>query len=190
MSSDTLRLFIAIPIDEKWREQLIEKSTLLKSNLHFQKWTHPEDYHITLKFLGDTSVTKIQQIEKLLNDVAEVTNPFELRGEGWGTFGSQSSPSILWANVDGDLNSLTELHRKIEKNLDGLFPRENRPFSPHLTIARRYKGKDQLRTSIEDYFLDVIESEVISWSVKEIKLYESNLQKIPMYKPIASFKFV
>ncbi|OMF37041.1 2'-5' RNA ligase [Paenibacillus sp. FSL H8-0548] len=189
MSSETLRLFIAIPIDEKWREQLIEKSTLLKSNLHFQKWTHPEDYHITLKFLGDTSVSKIQQIEKLLNNVAEVTDPFELRGKGWGTFGSQTSPNILWASVGGDLNSLTELHRKIDDSMDGLFPRENRVFSPHLTIARRYKGKDQLKTSIEDYFPDAIES-VISWSVKEMKLYESNLQKKPMYKSIASFKFV
>ncbi|MGO4546733.1 RNA 2',3'-cyclic phosphodiesterase [Paenibacillus sp. 2TAB23] len=99
MSSETLRLFIAIPIDEQLREQLTEQSRLLKSNLHFQKWTHPEDYHITLKFLGDTSVHKIQQIKKLLYDVALATEPFELRGKGWGTFGSQTSPNVLWASV-------------------------------------------------------------------------------------------
>ncbi|CAM4504089.1 2'-5' RNA ligase [Paenibacillus endophyticus] len=188
MSSEPLRLFIAIPIDQKWRERLTEQSRRLKSNLYFQKWTHPEDYHITLKFLGDTSIATIQQIQKLLSNVALATEPFELRAKGWGTFGAPTSPSILWASVGGDLDALTDLHRRIEDSLEGLYPRENRAFSPHLTIARRYKGKDQLKTAIDDYFPDDKGSEN-NWFVKEIQLYESNLETVPMYKPIATFTF-
>lgn len=186
MSSETIRLFIAIPIDQKWRVRLTEQSRRLKSNLHFQKWAHPDDYHITLKFLGDTSITNIQQIEKLLSNVALATEPFELRPKGWGTFGAPTSPSILWASVGGNLDALADLQRRIENSLEGLYPRENRAFSPHLTIARRYKGKDQLITAIDDYF-PVDTGSDNSWLVKEIQLYESNLETAPMYNPIATF---
>lgn len=188
MNTKSMRLFVAIPIDQRWREQLTEHSTLLKSNLPFQKWTHPEDYHITMKFLGDTSIGQLQKIEKLLVKVAENSNPFEIKGKGWGTFGSQASPSILWAGVGGDLNSLRNLHQRIEDSLAKLFPKENREFNPHLTVARRYNGQEPLKTSIEEY-LPAASEPNINCSVNEIKLYQSHLQKIPMYEPIISYKF-
>lgn len=186
MSTEPLRLFIAIPIDERWREQLTEQSIALQTTLPFQKWTHPEDYHITLKFLGDTSVSQLHQIEKILVNVSENTCPFELTGKGWGIFGDQAAPSILWAGVGGDLNSLNNLHIKIDDSLEELFPKEKRNFSPHLTIARRYKGKVPLSTSFEKYYPDTTDL-IINWSVNEIKLYQSHLQKKPMYEAIATY---
>ncbi|MNH99172.1 RNA 2',3'-cyclic phosphodiesterase [compost metagenome] len=83
---------------------------------------------------------------------------------------------------------MKSLHQQIEDSLDGLFTKEDRQFSPHLTIARRYKGKDPWVTSIHEYFPDTSES-MISWSVNEIKLYQSHLQKKPMYESIATFRF-
>jgi len=186
MNAETQRLFIAIPIDEGWRKHLVKQSTLIQSRLPFQKWTHPEDYHITLKFLGDTSVDKLQQIKKILVKVSDSTSPFQLQGKGWGTFGPQAAPSILWVGVGGELDSLINLHHKIEDCLSELFQKENREYTPHLTIARRYNGRGLLTTSIKEYLSEIPELSS-NCSVNEIKLYQSHLRKKPMYEPIASF---
>jgi 2'-5' RNA ligase len=187
MDAELPRLFIAVPIDERWREQLTEQCTLLQSKLPFQKWTHPEDYHITLKFLGDTTPDQIEQIERLLESITKATSPFELTENGWGTFGPDTAPSILWAGLGGDLSSLNSLQHIVDISMaDAGFPQENRAFHPHLTIARRYKGKSP--SPLKQYLPDSPESP-IDWYVKEIKLYQSHLQKRPMYESIATFRF-
>jgi 2'-5' RNA ligase len=188
MDTELPRLFIAVPIDERWREQLAKQCLLLQSKLPFQKWTHPQDYHITLKFLGDTTADQMEQIQQQLANVSEAFSPFELTEKGWGTFGPHTAPSILWAGVGGDLSTLTKLQQKVDSSMAELgFPQENRAFHPHLTIARRYKGKGPLTSPIKQYLPEADESP-IDWSVKEIKLYQSHLQKKPMYEPIATFK--
>jgi 2'-5' RNA ligase len=188
MNMESPRLFIAVPIDERWREKLTRQCTSLKSKLPFQKWTDPEDYHITLKFLGDTASAQIQQLERLVESITKATAPFELTEKGWGTFGPHAAPSILWAGVGGDISSLNNLHRIVEISMADLgFPQENRSFHPHVTLARRYKGKTPLMTPIKQ-LLPEPEGQPIEWSVKEIKLYQSHLQKRPMYEAISTFK--
>jgi RNA 2',3'-cyclic 3'-phosphodiesterase len=190
MEAESPRLFIAVPIDELWREQLIKQSTMLQLKLPFQKWTHPEDYHITLKFLGDTSTEKIQQIQRKLLDLSGVTRSFELTEKGWGAFGPHAVPSLLWAGVGGDLTSLLDLQKKVDSSMAELgYPPEDRAFHPHLTIARRYKGKGPLSVPIKQYFPEETKS-LIRCSVKEIILYQSNLSKKPMYEALASYKLI
>jgi 2'-5' RNA ligase len=186
MDTESPRLFIGIPIDERWKERLIKHISLLQLKLPFQKWTHAEDYHITLKFLGDTSAVQLQQLQKLLAMISNTTSPFELTEKGWGTFGPDEAPIVLWAGVGGDLTSLHILQQKIDGMLNLEFPKENRDYHPHLTIARRYNGREPLTIPIKEYLPEA--REPINWSVDEIKLYQSHLQKRPMYEPIASFK--
>src|SRR5665647_1138386 len=185
MKADLQRLFIAVPIDDIWRKRLTEQCTLLQLNIPFQKWTHPDDYHITLKFLGETSVNQVQQIKKHLANIAKDTRPFVLKENDWGTFGPQIAPSILWAGVGGDLTSLNNLQKKVDSMDEIGFPKENRIFHPHLTIARRYIGIAPME--ISEYLPETAES-IIHWSVSEIKIFQSHFHKKPMYEPIASFK--
>jgi 2'-5' RNA ligase len=190
MEAESPRLFIAVPINEPWREQLIKQSTMLQLKLPFQKWTYPEDYHITLKFLGDTSAGQIQQLQRKLMDISEVTRSFELTEKEWGTFGPHAAPSILWAGVGGDLTSLHDLQKKVDLSMAELgYPQEDRTFHPHLTIARRYKGKSPLSVPIKQYFPEETTS-LIRCSINEIKLYQSNLRTKPMYEALASFKLI
>jgi 2'-5' RNA ligase len=182
-----VRLFIAVPIGEQFREYLIKESIMLQKKLSFQKWTDPADFHITLKFLGDTTLDQISQIHKYLNDLASVTSPFELCHLGWGVFGPQSAPSILWAGIGGEVNSLHILQQKVDESTINIgFIQETRAFHPHITIARRYKAKYPLSTPLKTYLPNTSEPP-IQWQVNEIKLYQSHLQKKPMYEEIASF---
>ncbi|NHN34422.1 RNA 2',3'-cyclic phosphodiesterase [Paenibacillus agricola] len=186
MITEFPRLFIAISIDEGWRIQLAEQVNLLQHKLPFQKWVHLEDYHITLKFLGEASVEQFPKIQNHLAQVSKMIQPFELTEKGWGTFGPLEAPNILWAGVGGDLDSLNKLQQHIDHMEDHGFPKENRKFHPHLTIARRYKGKAPLAAPIEAYLPKANES-IIKWSVTEIKLYQSHVHKSPMYEPLDSF---
>jgi 2'-5' RNA ligase len=182
------RLFIAVPIDELFRKYLIKECIMLQKKFSFQKWTDPADYHITLKFLGDTTLDQIQQIHKYLNDLSSATSPFELCNLGWGVFGPQTAPAILWAGIGGEVNSLHNLQQKVDGSLINIgFIQEARAFHPHITIARRYKGKIPLGMLPMQYLPKTSEPS-IHWQVNEIKLYQSHLQKKPMYEEIASFK--
>jgi RNA 2',3'-cyclic 3'-phosphodiesterase len=182
-----VRLFIAVPISEPFREHLIKECIMLRKKLSFQKWTDPADFHITLKFLGDTTMEQIQQIHKYLIDLASETSPFELCHLGWGVFGPQAAPSILWAGLGGEVNSLHILQQKVDESLINIgFIQETRGFHPHITIARRYKAEFPLDTPLTQYLPKPAKSP-IHWQVNEIKLYQSHLQKKPMYEEIASF---
>jgi 2'-5' RNA ligase len=180
-----VRLFIAVPIGEQFREYLIKECIVLQKKFSFQKWTDPADFHVTLKFLGDTTFDQIQRIHKYLNDLSSVISPFELYHLGWGVFGPQTAPSILWAGIGGEVSSLHILQQKVDESLINIgFMQETRAFHPHITIARRYKGK--LNTPLNQY-LPITSVPPIHWQVNEIKLYQSHLQKKPMYEEIASF---
>jgi 2'-5' RNA ligase len=190
MHEDLPRLFIAVPIDEQLRDQLTIQCNQLKTKLPFQKWTDPADYHITLKFLGETKIDQIQAMHKLLAVIAQTTDPFELSEKEWGTFGPQTAPTILWAGIGGDVLALKALQQRVDESMATLgFVQETRSFNPHLTIARRYKGKGPLNLTTKDY-LPEAPGHSIHWTVNELKLYQSHIQKRPMYEAIASFELL
>jgi 2'-5' RNA ligase len=70
-------------------------------------------------------------------DAARASRPFSLSLGELGTFGSRRAPRVIWTGVTGELAPLLALQQHIATGLEALgFPREERPFSPHLTLAR------------------------------------------------------
>jgi 2'-5' RNA ligase len=185
---DLPRLFIAIPIPEPWRSYLADQVELLQLKLPFRKWVHPEDYHITLKFLGEATADQIYRIQSLLTCISQKTKPFDLRRERWGTFGPPAAPSVLWTGVGGDLVALKTLQQYVDQMEEIGFPKEARPFHPHLTLARRYNGKEPFVT-IKTYLPEAGGPESTG-SVNGIILYQTHLRRQPMYESISSFAFM
>jgi 2'-5' RNA ligase len=183
------RLFIAVPLPDQIRSVLRERCGRLKRELPFQKWVHPDDYHITLKFLGDTSSDTAERMKQTLQDVSAGFPSFELSTERLGIFGPSEAPSILWANVSGDLKRLAGLQQQVEDAAAALgFDREARAYRPHITLARRYQGQQKFqRSELEkmDTSLEIRQS----WTVNRMALYRSHLGKEPMYEAISIFPF-
>ena len=101
----------------------------------------PEAIHLTLKFLGDIRVDRADAIVESVSRSVHDLPPFELRIGGPGTFPDGKSPRVLWVGVDGDLLELAATQKKLEDALATLgFAREDRPFSPHLTVGRLREG--------------------------------------------------
>ncbi|ULL14223.1 RNA 2',3'-cyclic phosphodiesterase [Paenibacillus sp. H1-7] len=186
MSTD--RLFIAIPVGGAQRTALQQLGNTLQSALPFSKWVHPHDLHLTLKFLGDTDPVTAKRVREKLREITAGSQPFSLGLNELGTFGRPSSPSILWMGVRGDMNALAALHAKVETAVAPLgFAPEDRPFRPHITMARKYKGEAafpeaELRNAAADAL-----STPSEWMAEHVILYRTHLGRQPMYEALDTF---
>lgn len=183
-----VRLFIAVPIPSKCKHVLADWIDELKPHFPFRKWVHPEDLHITLQFLGDTPSDSVPRITQALQEIEAASNPLMLRVESLSIFGRPSHPSVLWAGVGGDVESLHILQQQVAGALTPLgFTPEERTFHPHLTLARKFTGMTPFeRHTLRDFPVPTSSgSDDLAWKSKELTLYRSHLNKIPMYEVIS-----
>ncbi len=136
--SDTIRTFIAVKIPALG-ESGRQLQQVLKS-LAAMHWpvaaVLPNNLHITLKFLGDTPISRFEAIQQAVVAAVKDQPPFTLQMEPLGAFPSVDRPSVVWAGLVG-AEPLAALTERLEMSLSPLgYPRESRPFQPHLTLAR------------------------------------------------------
>lgn len=176
---NALRLFIAVPLPVEVKQALQHWASSHKQQLPFRKWTHPEDYHITLQFLGDTSQ---EQYEQLCQALASVEySPFHLQLAELGSFGSKQAPRILWAGISGDLPALQQLQEQVVANSG--FQAEERGYRPHITIARYYEGNQPFQTAALADGLPPL-----AWQVDQFTIMRTGLGNTPMYTTLKSFR--
>ncbi len=179
------RLFVAVPLPQQLKLELSKWIQSKRREWPFQRWIHEQDVHITLQFLGEVTLPQKDRIINALGALSKNQAPFPLEIHGIGTFGRVEQPRILWAGVEGDLDQLHQLQNKITEKLwpIGFIP-EDRPYRPHVTLARKYKGNDFI-ISQDDHWGTMTKS----WIVNQIVLYETKLGQQPMYQPISVFPF-
>ncbi len=123
------RLFTGIEIPADVAQHL----TFLRGGLPGARWINSENYHLTLRFIGDVDVTLAREVESMLDRVNRAA--FEIRLDGLSSFGGRK-PRALVANV-APSQALLELqaeHERLMKRV-GLEP-EGRKYTPHVTVAR------------------------------------------------------
>ncbi|NOU88928.1 RNA 2',3'-cyclic phosphodiesterase [Paenibacillus sp. LMG 31460] len=189
-ASETYRLFVGIQLPQDVQRELEIWKDSIQNVLPFQKWTHPQDVHVTLSFLGDASAETAEALAADLRQLAAAALPLTLHAEGLGVFGPPAAPSILWAGLAGDLDALAALQREVA----GVcarhgFPAEARAYRPHLTLARRY------RTAAGPFKRSALAAVGAptggwpAWQVEDIVLYRSHLGRQPAYEPLGVFPF-
>ncbi len=97
--------------------------------------------HLTLKFLGDIDINKIDGIRQCMEKAARGVPRFSLSAFGIGAFPSIKNTRIIWAGTRGQTDMLANLVHRLEKNLfkDLNIPTDKKPYFPHLTVARLKK---------------------------------------------------
>ena len=132
-----MRTFIAIEIPAEIRKEMAKVQDGLKRSGADAGWTRPEGIHLTLKFLGDVPESQIEEIKKALVQAAEATSRFRLEIAGAGAFPNPKHPRVVWLGLSGDVDRLSSLQGSVEESMTAMgFDREERAFSPHLTLAR------------------------------------------------------
>ena len=134
----TLRVFIALSIPPPAKFELEKVVQHLAAQVpNGVRWVSLDGIHLTLKFLGNIDPAQVEDITEAMTRGSLGTPPFKMFLSGLGTFPNQKRPRIIWAGVQGDLDSVGKLQAGIEAEVSGLgFPREKRPFTPHLTLGR------------------------------------------------------
>lgn len=137
-SATELRLFVAIELPHDVLTALEKAQAALRAKgLEALRWVRPEGIHLTLKFLGETPASRLNDVVAVLKSATAPHAPHSLSLGKFGAFGSRQSPRVLWVDVSGDLDATRAMQSSIDDALAGVgFPKETRAFSPHLTLAR------------------------------------------------------
>jgi 2'-5' RNA ligase len=172
---DSLRTFIAIELGAEVRERVIELINQLRRELPDMRasWSRENNLHLTLKFLGNVPVADIPRVSDAVASATKSVSSFELTFSGCGTFPPHGRPSVLWIGTQA--SGLQALHAAIDQELDAAgFPRESRPFHPHLTIARlrHAEGARQLAELHKS-----LGFAPIAFDVSEVVVFRSELLK-------------
>jgi 2'-5' RNA ligase len=172
-----IRAFIALKPPESWGEQLGRLQRELKEQLRTKalRWAAPEQIHITLRFLGSIRETEVVEVAKRFRGVSEKSPAFRLHGEGLGCFPNARRPRVLWAGLAGDLERVSELHGAINEATQGFGePPDERPFTPHLTLARVQNLERPNLQRLESILERGFEIQD-PWEVKSVLLVRSHL---------------
>ena len=116
------------------------------------RWVRPEAIHLTLKFFGDISEDAVADIAAVVEKAAAGMPPLTFAIGGVGVFPDQRRPRVLWLGMEGDVPRLLSFQQGLEAGLGMVgFPAEERPFQPHLTLARikSSKGLSGLAQALE-----------------------------------------
>lgn len=124
------RLFVAIDLPEEIKASLSQLSGAVPG----ARWVAPSEIHLTLRFIGDVDPQRVEKIKKEL--AAIQFGSFPLRVAGVGHFPARGYPRVLWVGLE-PRPELMSLQQRIERALQQAgVPPEERPFSPHITLAR------------------------------------------------------
>ncbi len=134
-----MRIFVGIDLDSEVRGRISRFLEGVESFAPEARWARPESLHITLKFIGEQTAERVEAIAQHLRRVGG--SPFEIRSAGYGFFPTAKAPRVFWIGIHAG-PQLVELARSIDTATAELgIPREERPYSPHLTLARGGAGR-------------------------------------------------
>ena len=172
------RVFIAVEIPEKIKEEILK---IQKQLLRFNgKLTERENFHLTLKFIGEISEEKIEKIKEKLREIK--FKPFEAVLGKIGFF-EKGERGIIWIN----LANCNALQKEVDKKLEEFFEKEKR-FMSHLTLARVKNVKNRKEFMEE---LNKIKISPLEFHVGEFILKESIPQKQKhIYKDLKRYKLI
>jgi len=173
-----VRSFIAIPVPSEGIEALQQVVKHLDQEIgRHVRWVRPEGIHVTLKFMGDIPAATLQRVLEALPPVAAGSSPFELAISGLGVFPNIRRPRVLWAGLEGGLTALSELQLAVDEVVGTLgLPKEQRAFSPHLTLGRvrRDVAEGQLR-KIGEVMSSTELPSVPAWPADTVNLMRTEL---------------
>ncbi len=138
MADSLLRLFVACELPPAVREALGDlQGSLRKAGASNLRWVRPEGIHLTLKFLGSVAPERVGGVQDALGKAVSEPFRWQVRLSKVGGFGGPARLRVVWVGLEGDLEPMNEMARRVELALKPLgFPSEGRPFAPHLTLAR------------------------------------------------------
>jgi 2'-5' RNA ligase len=178
-----VRLFAALWPPPDAVAELLAAVDDIRADAPRLRWTRPEQWHLTLAFLGEVADERRPELDERLARAAGRHPPLTLRFAGGGRFGTR----VLFTRVDGDREPLTRLAASASAAARrSRIPVDDRPYRPHLTLARGRDGEDlrPLAARLQSFA-------GMAWTATRLDLVRSRLGQGPghtaRYEPAASW---
>lgn len=175
-----IRAFIAIELEPATIRALgAVQERLRKSPGAGQvKWVAPGSVHLTLKFIGDMDSGRVPAMVDAIRRASAGGRPFRLGLGAPGAFPSLGRPNVVWIGLTGPVEAAAAIARRLEDECAALgFPREERPFAPHLTLGRvRREAGPEERRAIGDSVRRAGAAEPAPFAVDAVCLMRSDLR--------------
>ncbi|MFH1139327.1 MAG: RNA 2',3'-cyclic phosphodiesterase [Pseudomonadota bacterium] len=184
-----MRSFFAISLPEEFREEISRLRDQLRPCGADVKYVRPESVHLTLKFLGDIPEAMATPLSRAVSQAASSSTPFDLKIQGVGLFPGPRRPRVIWLGLTGDVEKLSALRETVETVAEQFgFPREDRAFTPHLTLGRvrSPRGGDSLAAN-----LNKLDPRPLGFTARELVLFQSILKPSgAVYNPLERIPFL
>ena len=179
-STEKLRLFIAIPIPEPVRDEIFRVQQELQPLAPHgaARWTPQDQFHLTLRFLGDVPVAGLDKLKESVNAVCRSAQPLQLRAEGIGFFPNPHLPRVVWVGIDDKEGLLVDLQKRIE-NAVRPFTAEpgEKNFSGHVTLGRLKNLKPSDARKLAAHTQTVKDRTFGEWTAHEIEIIRSKFPR-------------
>jgi 2'-5' RNA ligase len=131
-----MRLFTAIELESPVKASLAAVQTEVKKACVSGNFTHSENFHLTLVFLGELPTAHVPSLRRAMDDAVRDQTPFTLTADKLGAF-SRGGKKIVWVGLSGAVGQLHSLYSRLESNLiaQGVLS-QTQSYSPHITLAR------------------------------------------------------
>ena len=174
-----LRVFIAIELSQQTLDAIEKQTARLRQTVGDEiiRWVPPQNMHLTLKFIGDIAPSHLDFLKQMITREAATHPQFEMQIGGLGSFPNSRMPRILWVGLHAPA-VLTSLHKSIETGASRLgYEKEERAFSPHLTLGRARQNIKPEELAKVRTALDTIQlGNIATARVDSVHLFKSDLQ--------------
>ena len=164
------------------RDELGRAIGALEGSVAGARWVPAQNLHLTMAFLGRVDEERIEAVSSAIARAVQDHVDFTVRLGELGAFPSARRARVIWAGLDDATGGLSGLAESIGDAMEPLgFPREKRPFQPHVTLARLREPKPVALT---------VKPAAVSFAVERISLFESHLRRpAPVYEELTTFPF-
>ena len=176
-----MRIFVGVDIPERIKEAIhIESNKFLKYCESFKQVEH-NNYHVTLKFLGELSMSDLDDLEDMLRASLKGYKSFDIHLKDLGYF-EKKDGHILWMGMGLGIGKLKELHKAMDDKINQRFKLDKGLFSPHVTLARKVIVED-INTFKKNKTRELI------FEAKEVVIFYSHrVDDVLTYTPMAKIK--
>lgn len=131
-----MRTFIAIPVPDEVKNYASRVRRELEKARADVKWVEYENYHLTIKFLGESDKKSLTDIKARLNLAAEASPAFSLSLGELGFFPNRRRPRVIWLDINGEIEKAAFLGGRVDAYLSQLGYEEEKNHRFHLTLGR------------------------------------------------------
>lgn len=164
-----MRLFTAVEVSAEANAELRQVQASLRGALSAGRWTAPENFHLTLHFLGEVADERLGALDETLASALVGERSFDLSLGPLGVFPRHGPVRVLWAGIEGDVSRLCPLEDRLRQGLLSLsLLRPDGRFSPHVTLVREPRAEASVRDIARG-----VAVRPVAWRVARLVLFRS-----------------